>query len=127
MNEYDSDQLSQFLLKSDLYKTDDPEKADIILINTCSVRAKAEQKAYSLLGRMISLKKRRPNLVLGLMGCVAQQEGKGLFKRFPSLDMVIGTREINNIPEILNSIERYGEKISSVDLNIVPTPINCQN
>ena len=104
MNEYDSDHVSQLLLKSKIHKVNDPEKADFILINTCSVRAKAEQKAFSLLGRMAGIKKRRPNLILGLMGCIAQQEGHWLFKRFSELDMVIGTREINNIPEILQHV-----------------------
>ncbi|MFH1490155.1 MAG: tRNA (N6-isopentenyl adenosine(37)-C2)-methylthiotransferase MiaB, partial [Pseudomonadota bacterium] len=70
MNEYDSDYLGQCLVNLDYRPTDQPEKADVILINTCTVRAKAEQKAVSLLGRMRNLKRRKPSLVLGIIGCV---------------------------------------------------------
>ncbi len=75
MNEYDSDYLSQLLLNSKYEPAETPKNADLILINTCAVRAKAEQKAFSLLGRMLALKERKPSLILGLVGCIAQQEG----------------------------------------------------
>ena len=127
MNEYDSDYLGQLLLGSDFLPNDNPEKADLVLINTCAVRAKAEQKAFSLLGRMISLKKRKPDLILGLMGCIAQQEGPDLIKRFPTLDLVLGTREIGRIPEILKKIVVDRKKIVAIDIDPKSSPaINTQ-
>lgn len=123
MNEYDSDYLGQILLNSGFLPTDNAKDADIILINTCTVRAKAEQKAYSLLGRMVSLKKRKPHLILGLMGCIAQQEGSNLMKRFPELDLVLGTREIFRIQEILERVDRGGEKIVATNIDRQHSPL----
>jgi len=120
MNEYDSDYLGQVLVNSNFLPTDNPKNADLILINTCTVRAKAEQKAFSLLGRMISLKKRRPNLILGLTGCIAQQEGPNLMKRFPELDLVLGTREIGRIEELLERLYAGREKIVATDIDLKP-------
>ena len=99
MNEYDSDYMAQCLQHLQLLPTKDPKQADIILINTCTVREKAEQKAYSLLGRMLGLKKKRPGKIVGVTGCVAQQQGKDLLRRFPELDLVLGPREIAKIQE----------------------------
>ena len=110
MNEYDSDYLGQLLLEADYSPSERPTDADLILINTCAVRAKAEQKAYSLLGRMLALKKKKPSLVLGMVGCIAQQEGSGLTKRFPGLDFVLGTREIGKILDVLTGLERTYDK-----------------
>jgi tRNA-2-methylthio-N6-dimethylallyladenosine synthase len=120
MNEYDSDHVGQLLQPRDFVATEDPRKADLIIINTCAVRAKPEQKAYSLLGRMMALKKRNPRLILGIMGCIAQQWGTILFDRFPGLDFVLGTKEIGNLPEILSRLER-GTKVFAADLNLVST------
>ena len=80
MNDYDSDYLSQLLQASGHRLVEQPDHADLILINTCTVRAKPQQKAYSLLGRMVALKKKKPSLIIGMLGCMAQQEGKNLFK-----------------------------------------------
>ena len=122
MNEYDSDYLGQILLNSGFLPTNNARNADIILINTCAVRAKAEQKAYSLLGRIVSIKRRNPHLIVGLMGCIAQQEGSSLMKRFPELDLVLGTREICRIQEILERIDRGNEKIVSTNIDRPPPP-----
>jgi tRNA-2-methylthio-N6-dimethylallyladenosine synthase len=122
MNEYDSDYLGQILLNSGFLPTNNAKNADIILINTCAVRAKAEQKAYSLLGRIVSIKRRNPHLIVGLMGCIAQQEGSSLMKRFPELDLVLGTREICRIQEILERIDRGNEKIVSTNIDRQPPP-----
>jgi tRNA-2-methylthio-N6-dimethylallyladenosine synthase len=110
MNEYDSDYLSRLLLEARYSPSERPTDADLILINTCAVRAKAEQKAYSLLGRMLALKKKKPSLVLGMVGCIAQQEGSGLTKRFPGLDFVLGTREIGKILEVLTGLDEDPDK-----------------
>jgi len=125
MNESDSDNLTQHLINSGFSQADDHENADLIIINTCSVREKAEQKAFSLLGRMIALKKRRPEIILGIMGCIAQQEGAGLLKRHPELDLVLGTREVGHIAGIINRIEQNGERVVATDLsaNSSNTPV----
>jgi tRNA-2-methylthio-N6-dimethylallyladenosine synthase len=120
MNEYDSDYLAQVLLNSNFLPTDTPNNADLILINTCSVRAKAEQKALSLLGRMISLKRRRPDLIVGIAGCIAQQEGSKLMERFPELDLVLGTREIGSIEDLLESLVSNRQKIVATDIDLRP-------
>ena len=116
MNEYDSDYLGQLLIKSGFVPTDTENNADLIMINTCTVREKAQQKAYSLVGRLASIKRKKPGLILGLMGCIAQQEGSNLFKRFPELDMVLGTREIGRIPQILDIIKNEHKKVVATDL-----------
>ena len=92
MNEYDSDHLSRILENSGYMPASEPEEADFVLLNTCSVREKAEQKALSRLGRLVALKKKNPRLLLAVAGCVAQQRGMDLFDRFPALDLVLGPR-----------------------------------
>ncbi len=119
MNKYDSHYLGQVLMDSDYIPTDDPKNADLILINTCTVRVKAEQKAFSALGRMVSLKKRKPGLILGLLGCMAQQESSNLMKRFPELDLVLGTRAISRFKENLKRIEKGKEKIIDTDMGLL--------
>jgi len=120
MNEYDSDYLGQLLLASGYVNTSDPLGADLIIVNTCAVREKAEQKAFSLLGRLVILKRKNPHLIIGMMGCIAQKDGAGLFKRFPDLDFVMGTREIERIHEILETKETTGERIIATDLDTKP-------
>lgn len=122
MNEYDSDYLGQVLVNCNFLPTDNPKMADLILINTCTVRAKAEQKAFSLLGRMVSLKKRKPDLILALTGCIAQQEGADLMERFPELDLVLGTREIGRIDEILERLHADRERVVATNLDLRPPP-----
>jgi tRNA-2-methylthio-N6-dimethylallyladenosine synthase len=122
MNEYDSDYLGQVLVNCNFLPTDNPKMADLILINTCTVRAKAEQKAFSLLGRMVSLKKRKPDLILALTGCIAQQEGADLMERFPELDLVMGTREIGRIDEILERLYADRERVVATNLDLRPPP-----
>ena len=127
MNEYDSDYLGQILLAAGYRPTEDVREAHLILINTCAVRAKAEQKAFSLLGRMTPLKKINPTLILGLMGCIAQKDGAKLLKRFPELDLVLGTREVDRIHEILDRIELNGERIVANDLTVMPLSLTMPN
>jgi tRNA-2-methylthio-N6-dimethylallyladenosine synthase len=116
MNEYDSDHVAQLLQAEDLAPTEDPGRADLILINTCAVRDKAEQKAYSLLGRMIGLKRKRSHLLIGIMGCIAQQKGSALLERFPDLDFVIGTKEIETVPRVLEKLTKGGGRVVAADL-----------
>ncbi|VAW32975.1 tRNA-i(6)A37 methylthiotransferase, partial [hydrothermal vent metagenome] len=79
--------------------------ADIVMINTCSIRQKAEQKAFSLLGTLKQLKSRRPEMIIGVAGCVAQQEGDKLLARLPYVDLVLGTQNIYKLPELISKIK----------------------
>ncbi|MCJ7595706.1 MAG: DUF4911 domain-containing protein, partial [Desulfobacterales bacterium] len=122
MNEYDSDYVGQVLQNADFSPTEDPEEADLILINTCTVRARAEQKAVSLLGRLLGLKKKRPDIIIGLMGCVAQHRGPTLLQRFPGLDLVLGTGEITRITEALDKVGKDRERMALTDAGHRPRP-----
>lgn len=101
MNEHDSERMAGLLKFQGYTLTENPEEADIILVNTCSIRDKAEQKAYSKLGRYAGLKKARPDLIVGMAGCVAQQEGRKVFERYPWVDLVFGSANIPNLPEMI--------------------------
>ncbi|MCO6431211.1 MAG: tRNA (N6-isopentenyl adenosine(37)-C2)-methylthiotransferase MiaB [Deltaproteobacteria bacterium] len=101
MNEYDSLKLER-LLQNGYERTDAPENADLVLINTCSVRDKPEQKLYSLLGEMKELKERRPEMLIGVGGCVAQQEGEKIIKRSRAVDFVFGTHNLSVVPSLIN-------------------------
>lgn len=126
MNQYDSDILAQALIHKGYFPADHPKRADLILINTCAVRAKPEHKAYSLLGRMSAIKSKRPGTILGIAGCLAQKEGSSLMERFPLLDLVLGPREVGRIKEILAEMEAQGEKVVATDLHHAPpNPMEC--
>jgi tRNA-2-methylthio-N6-dimethylallyladenosine synthase len=116
MNEHDSERILQLLEDSHYFETKEAEKADLILINTCGVREKPEHKVYSALGRYKWLKEKR-GVIIGVAGCVAQQEGDKLLDRVPYLDMVIGTQAIPSIPQILQKIEVSGERISETSID----------
>lgn len=103
MNEYDSDRIKNAL---DAEPTDDPKSADIIIINTCAIRDKADQKAFSSLGKYKSVKANNPDAIIGISGCVAQLYGDKLLKKIPHLDFVLGTRAIPKLPDIISEIER---------------------
>jgi tRNA-2-methylthio-N6-dimethylallyladenosine synthase len=120
MNEYDSDYLGRLLQEARCLPVEVPEKADLVLINTCAVRKKPEQKAFSLLGRMFSLKKGRPGMILGITGCVAQKYGKALFEKYPDLDLVLGTRDLGRFREILENLDNFKagqSRMAATDLN----------
>ncbi len=117
MNDRDSELIAQVLSAHDYRLTERPEEADLILINTCSIRQKAEEKAYSLLGRLKRLKARNPGLIIGVGGCVAQQEGDRLLERVPHLDLVFGTRRINDLPDLLQTVSRQGRRLAEVGLD----------
>lgn len=109
MNEHDSERMLRLLEGSFYLETKEPQEADLILINTCSVREKPENKVYSALGRYKGLKEER-KAILGVAGCVAQQEGVRLLNRVPYLDMVIGTHAISILPDLLKKIEATGKR-----------------
>ena len=104
MNDYDSKRILQ-LLDDDYARIDRPDLADLIIINTCSIREKAEHKLYSLAGRYKPLKRRNPALVIGIGGCVAQQEGRRLLKRMDYVDMVFGPQGLYRLPEMIKEAE----------------------
>ena len=114
MNEYDSQKTLE-ILKQDptVEETSNPEDADIILLNTCSIREKAEEKVYSELGRLRKLKIENPNLKIGVGGCVASQEGKNIFKRAPYVDLIFGPQTIHKVPLLLSK----KNKIEAVDVS----------
>ena len=102
MNEYDSDKMADVLgVSDDLVKTDTIEDADVVLFNTCSVREKAQEKVFSDLGRVRELKLKNPNLVIGVGGCVASQEGAAIIKRAPYVDVVFGPQTLHRLPDLL--------------------------
>ena len=112
MNVQDSEKMAALLQDSGYETTDDPEGADLIIVNTCSIREKAAQKIYSQLGRFRSLKETRPRLLLGVGGCLAQERGERLFQRAPYLDLVFGTHQIHRLPELILTREQTGGKIA---------------
>jgi len=101
MNDNDSERMLGILKGINFARTNDPNSADLILINTCTVRDKAEQKVYSTLGRYKELKRARPRLIIGVAGCVAQQQGEKLLKRAPHLDIVFGPHNVHKLRELL--------------------------
>ena len=105
MNQYDSERILQVMARRGYLPTDRMDSADLILLNTCSVRDKAEQKVYSTLGRWKEYKQDRQGIVIGVGGCVAQQEGANLLKRVPHLDLVFGTHNIHKLPEMVEQVE----------------------
>lgn len=116
MNEYDSTKMADVLEASHgLIITDTPEEADVLLLNTCSIREKAQEKVFSQLGRWKQWKQSRPGLVIGVGGCVASQEGEALIKRAPYVDLVFGPQTVHRLPELLNSVRNNGR--SAVDIS----------
>ncbi|MCX5894946.1 MAG: hypothetical protein NTZ51_03810 [Proteobacteria bacterium] len=117
MNEYDSYRILKMLESSGYASASSYEEASVILLNTCSVREKAEVKVYSELGRLKEFKKLNPELIIGIGGCVAQQEGKTLLQKFPYLDLVFGTYALPRVPELLSKIKTSRQRIVYTDMN----------
>ncbi|XZG70905.1 tRNA (N6-isopentenyl adenosine(37)-C2)-methylthiotransferase MiaB [Chitinibacteraceae bacterium HSL-7] len=116
MNEYDSDKMADLLNASEgVEKTDRVEDADIILFNTCSVREKAQEKVFSDLGRVKELKLAKPDLVIGVGGCVASQEGETIIKRAPYVDVVFGPQTLHRLPDLIAKKRESGS--AQVDIS----------
>jgi tRNA-2-methylthio-N6-dimethylallyladenosine synthase len=116
MNEYDSAKMADVLAASHgLSPAAAPEDADVLLLNTCSIREKAQEKVFSLLGRWRRLKAERPEVVIGVGGCVASQEGDALLKRAPFVDIVFGPQTLHRLPELLDSVRGRGR--AAVDVS----------
>jgi tRNA-2-methylthio-N6-dimethylallyladenosine synthase len=115
MNEYDSTRMGDVLgAGAGLEPTDDPAQADVLLMNTCSVREKAEDKVYSLLGEWRELKKLRPHVLIGVGGCVASQEGDGITRRAPYVDLVFGPQTLHRLPDMIGELKRTGRAVVDV-------------
>ncbi len=121
MNEYDSARILQVMQQQGYTSTEHAEEADLIILNTCSVRDRAEQKVYSALGRWRELKERREGLIIGVGGCVAQQEGEGLLRRVPYLDLVFGTHNIHKLGQMVREVQNLGSRPVEVAFYRDPT------
>ena len=106
MNERDSEIMEQLLAQAGYIPVAEQSGADLVILNTCSIRAKAEQKVFSLLGMLRKQKKEQPDLRIVVAGCVAQQEGQKIFKRMPHVDIVVGTQQIYQLPDMLLRLEQ---------------------
>ncbi len=115
MNEYDSARMADVLRESGAYEaTDDAAQADLLLLNTCSVREKAQEKVFSLLGQWRSLKQQRPEVIIGVGGCVASQEGEGITDRAPFVDLVFGPQTLHRLPEMIAAVKRGARSVVDV-------------
>jgi tRNA-2-methylthio-N6-dimethylallyladenosine synthase len=109
MNEYDSAKMRDVLEAADgMTTTDNPAEADVLLVNTCSVREKAQEKVFSLLGEWRLFKQQRPHVVIGVGGCVASQEGDGITARAPFVDLVFGPQTLHRLPQLISDLRRSG-------------------
>lgn len=122
MNERDSDSAASLLSAAGFEPAADENDADLVILNTCSVREQAERKAIGKLGIMSRLKKIRPNLIFGLMGCMAQSRGGELLKKIPHLDFVVGTDQIHRIPEAVRNVIDGRDKIDLRERSGADTP-----
>ncbi len=115
MNKLDSELSVGSLVKEGYAFVEDEKDADVILLNTCSVRHKAEHKVYSQLGSLRDQKEKHPGLILGVLGCMAQNEGEKIFKRMPHVNLVCGTRMFSKLPELLEEINGTNKRILAID------------
>jgi tRNA-2-methylthio-N6-dimethylallyladenosine synthase len=116
MNEYDSGKMQDVLVSTrGMTRTDNPAEADVLLVNTCSVREKAQEKVFSLLGEWRLLKLERPHVVIGVGGCVASQEGEGITARAPFVDLVFGPQTLHRLPAMLDGLKASGR--AQVDIS----------
>src|SRR6056297_2252767 len=109
MNEYDSARMQDLLRDSHgLETTDNPDEADVLLLNTCSIREKAQEKVFHQLGRWKGLKNHKPDLIIGVGGCVASQEGQAIIDRAPYVDMVFGPQTLHRLPDMITEVRAKG-------------------
>jgi len=129
MNVHDSEQITALMRQFGYERTDNPRRADLIIVNTCSIREKAAQKAISQIGRFRELKRKRPDLIIGVGGCLAQQWGQNMLRKAPHLNLVFGTHNIDRLPGLVAYITETGsrvvetafqESIGSLDIRALP-------
>src|SRR5690349_21715589 len=116
MNEYDSTKIIDILAQShEISEVGNPEEADIVVLNTCSIREKAQEKVFSQLGQWREIKKKNSKLIIAVGGCVASQEGEAIIKRAPYVDLVFGPQTLHRLPEMLN--ETLAQQKPVVDIS----------
>ena len=115
MNEYDSDKMRDVLQAShQMEMTEIPEEADVLILNTCSIREKAQEKVFSAVGRWRKIKDQRPDVVIGVGGCVASQEGPAIQKRAPYVDIVFGPQTLHRLPELLDKARNTHKRVVDI-------------
>ena len=114
MNVYDAEKMATVLQPLNFHQVADPNAADLIIVNTCAIREKAEQKVFSYLGRLRRLKQRKPNLLIAVGGCVAQQEGRRIFRRVPYVDIVFGTQVVERLGELVQRVEQSHVRVIDI-------------
>jgi tRNA-2-methylthio-N6-dimethylallyladenosine synthase len=115
MNEYDSDKMRDVLQASHgMEMTGSPEDADVLLLNTCSIREKAQEKVFSAIGRWRKIKNKRPDIIIGVGGCVASQEGAAIQKRAPYVDIVFGPQTLHRLPELLDEAKNTHQRVVDI-------------
>ena len=115
MNEYDSDKMADVLIDAkDMQLTDNPEEADVLLLNTCSIREKAQEKVFSQLGQWQKLKAKNPELIIGVGGCVASKEGEALKRREPQVDVVFGPQTLHRLPNMIDQAKDQGRAVVDI-------------
>lgn len=115
MNEYDSSRMRDLLGEThDMVTTEDPEQADVLLVNTCSIREKAQEKLFHQLGRWKHLKEKNPDLIIGVGGCVASQEGEAIAKRAPFVDLIFGPQTLHRLPEMITQERADGAVVVDI-------------
>lgn len=124
MNVVDSERIIDLLGQIGYVRVDQPEQADLVLLNTCSVRDKAERRVYGHLGRFKPIKDQRPELIIGVGGCVAQQEGERMLEKIPYLDLVFGTHNIHRLPELVQQSEQKAGRGSATEFLDRETRLN---
>ncbi|HKJ05298.1 MAG TPA: tRNA (N6-isopentenyl adenosine(37)-C2)-methylthiotransferase MiaB [Geopsychrobacteraceae bacterium] len=124
MNVVDSERIVDLLGQIGYVQVDQPEMADLVLLNTCSVRDKAERRVYGHLGRFKPIKDARPELIIGVGGCVAQQEGERMLEKIPYLDLVFGTHNIHRLPELVQQAEQKAGRGNATDFLDRETRLN---
>jgi tRNA-2-methylthio-N6-dimethylallyladenosine synthase len=122
MNVADSDRMTALLERAGGEPVEHPEEADLILLNTCSVREKPELKVYSRLGELRKLKRRNPDLLLGVCGCQAQREGEEILRNAPYVDLVVGTANVDRVPELVAEVRRSGKRLVALEMPKRGTP-----
>ncbi|WP_286801612.1 tRNA (N6-isopentenyl adenosine(37)-C2)-methylthiotransferase MiaB [Marinobacter sp. UBA2498] len=118
MNEYDSARMADLLKTGETVEmTDSPDDADILLLNTCSIREKAQEKVFHQLGRWKKLKSKKPEMIIGVGGCVASQEGQAIIDRAPYVDMVFGPQTLHRLPDMITEVRAKGNGVGVVDVS----------
>ncbi len=126
MNVYDSEHMAMELAPLGYGPALSPDEADMVIVNTCSVRSKAEQKAFSILGRLGDAKRRRPGLIVAVAGCVAQQEGARILSRAPHVDLVLGTRAVHRLAGLVRQLESGRGPVVDLELAEAPEEFETQ-